>query len=738
MEYWLKSAGIIAIFWLFYKIFLQRETFYNANRIYFLAGILMSFLLPFYVIYTYVELPATSLIEVADSSIKKIADTAIVIEEIQPVIDWKRLLIYVYVAGFLFLSIKLLLELISLVRFLKNARKVRKNDYYLLITTEKIAPFSFFNRIVIPEKLLNSVDFDKILAHEKIHVKHWHSIDMLIVRITSIVQWFNPFVWMYKYVMEQNLEFIADDFAQREIRNLKEYQYLLLKTGTGKSLFALTNNYFNTNLKKRIIMLQKVKSNRINQLKYIFILPLLSFFIYSFNTKEVYEIKTQLDINSIDFIVPVLTKNIKRINGYGMRINPFTKNREMHNGIDYSAQTGTQVFAAENGNIIATGENKKEGKYIKIKHEKGYQTNYFHLNNINVTKNSKVKKGQIIGSVGNTGMSKAPHLHFEILKDGKYLNPYNFIHQQTKSKVYTFDKNTTDKEINSIAEKLQKESGIKVKITVYRNPKDEIYTYIFSTKYPGEKKYTNRHVYQTKDGIEETRIRVLSTQVFEISNQTSRVIIDKNSVQTELIADKKEKQDFSKKKMEFITDKIEALYIINGKNYQEKEAKEILNKMDPGSIQSIHVYKGDEVVKKYGKEAKVGVIVIQTIKDKIGSSGQVDYQGTTYFYAIWVNDKEKRITIYDRYGNQVNKDLAEKIYVKLRNAKNIEPDIKLYDGIDRLEGGKISYQNKDYFYTIRSGRLIVFEKSGIIPDNETRKAIRNILIQKKIISEEVK
>jgi len=68
----------------------------------------------------------------------------------------------------------------------------------------------------------------------------------------------------------------------------------------------------------------------------------------------------------------------------------------------------------------------------------------------------------------------------------------------------------------------------------------------------------------------------------------------------------------------------------------------------------------------------------------------------------------------------------------------IEPDIKLYDGIDRLEGGKISYQNKDYFYTIRSGRLIVFEKSGIIPDNETRKAIRNILIQKKIISEEVK
>ena len=257
MEYLLKSAGIIALFWLFYKIFLQRETFHNAHRLYFLAGIASAFLLPLYVIYSYVEIPASPLIDIPETGIQEVVRPATEMQNIQVAFDWTQLLLYIYVSGVVILSGKFIFELISLIRFLKNTRKIRKTGCYLHLTTENIAPFSFFNRIAMSENLLNSPDFDKIMAHEQTHVKHWHSIDMLIIRIVSILQWFNPFVWWYKRDMEQNLEFIADDFARRSIRNLKEYQYLLLKTGTGKSLFALTNNYFNTNLKKRIIMLQK-------------------------------------------------------------------------------------------------------------------------------------------------------------------------------------------------------------------------------------------------------------------------------------------------------------------------------------------------------------------------------------------------------------------------------------------------------------------------------------------------
>jgi len=687
MEYLLKSAGIIALFWLFYKVFLQRETFYNANRFYFLAGIFAALLLPFYVIYSYMEIPATPLTGIAETGVINMANTTVIPEEKYPAFDWVQLLVYIYIAGVLFLFIKFLLELISLIKFLKKSKKIRKENYYLLITPEKTWPFSFFNRIVVPESLLNTDDFNQILAHEKAHVKYGHSIDMLIVRILTILQWFNPFAWWYKYAMEQNLEFIADDFAQKEIRNLREYQYLLLKTGAGKSLFALTNNYFNTNLKKRIIMLQKEKSGKINRFKYILLLPLLSVFIYSFNTKEVYEIKPQPSVLSIDFIVPVLSKDIKEINGYGMRINPFTKVREIHHGIDYSCDKAVDVFAAETGRVIAVGENKKDGKYIKIKHDKHYQTNYFHLNSIKVKKNSLVRQGEVIGTVGNTGMSSASHLHFEIIKDGKYLNPHKLIRtkkqKKSKSYVYFFDKNSTDDQLREIAGKLKKESGVKVKIEAERNKKGAIISYIFSAQY-SEDKEPVKYFQKKKDGIDTTTL-VFFKGKFKIWTEDELIVVDKKGITVNIIEKKKEKSPDNK----IINCKHngpQPLFVINGKKYLPDDTKEnqnFLKSIPPKSIGFIHVYKGDKAIERFGDDAKFGAILIITKEDYLQEpadrtiGGDVVYNGTRYYYAIWTNNKNKSISIYNRFGNKVNRNLAGKIYRELLKNGTIQPEVKL-------------------------------------------------------------
>ena len=113
--------------------------------------------------------------------------------------------------------------------------------------------------------------------------------------------------------------------------------------------------------------------------------------------------------------------------GYGWRIDPFTKKRRRHFGMDFSAVRGTPVYATGNG-IIKRADNRAAGfgKHIRVDHGFGYVSIYAHLDKYNVKRGQKVKRGEIIGFVGNTGRSVAPHLHYEIVKDGKKINPINF------------------------------------------------------------------------------------------------------------------------------------------------------------------------------------------------------------------------------------------------------------------------------------------------------------------------
>lgn len=132
---------------------------------------------------------------------------------------------------------------------------------------------------------------------------------------------------------------------------------------------------------------------------------------------------------AIPGIQPVANKDLKRMaSGYGRRMHPIYKVRKMHWGMDFSAKTGTPIFATGDGKIT---NNRKiggsgYGKYVVIDHGYGYQTLYAHMSKVAVRKGQKVKRGDVIGYVGNTGRSAGPHLHYEVVKDGKKVNPINF------------------------------------------------------------------------------------------------------------------------------------------------------------------------------------------------------------------------------------------------------------------------------------------------------------------------
>ena len=133
-------------------------------------------------------------------------------------------------------------------------------------------------------------------------------------------------------------------------------------------------------------------------------------------------------LSSIPSIQPVNSSDLRRMaSGYGYRIDPFTKARRMHFGMDFSAKRGTPIYATGDGTVSrADSRAAGFGKHVRIDHGFGYVTIYAHMDRYLVVKGDKIKRGDLIGYVGSSGRSVAPHLHYEIVKDGVKINPINF------------------------------------------------------------------------------------------------------------------------------------------------------------------------------------------------------------------------------------------------------------------------------------------------------------------------
>lgn len=273
-------------------MFLQRETFFVGNRWFLLLGLLTSALVPFIVIPIYIEnTPViTENFVVATSAISDASATSNV--QTENVFNSIDVFHIIYSIGFIFFLGKLISEFISLFLLIKRNRSFINGPFHYIETDTDLAPFSFFNWIVYNPNQFNEDELQLILIHEKVHARQFHSIDVIISQLACTIFWFNPFIWLYKKTLQQNLEFIADKEAQFIAPCEKNYQNLLLKTSIPSQQLALTNNFFNSLIKKRIVMLHTTKSNKMNAYKFALVLPLLAFFVFNFNTEIIAQTKT--------------------------------------------------------------------------------------------------------------------------------------------------------------------------------------------------------------------------------------------------------------------------------------------------------------------------------------------------------------------------------------------------------------------------------------------------------------
>ncbi|GAA4230332.1 hypothetical protein GCM10022291_00190 [Postechiella marina] len=387
MAYLLKASAITIIFYGCYKLFLQRETFFEQNRWFLLLGLTSTFIFPFLIIPIYVDqepfiVPHFTFNE--DANFENITKEGFIFFNYLPIL---------YGIGVIIFSIRFIIQLASLFNIITKKSIKQPDGFRFIETTNNALPFSFFKWIVYNPSQFKTTELNHIITHEKTHANQYHSIDALLTQVSSIILWFNPIIWLYSKELKQNLEFIADKQTQKNIDCKKSYQYTLLKTSIPANQLVITNNFYNSLIKKRIVMLHKSKSKKVNYLKYLLILPILGWFLMSFNTKEIIIKKSNIK-NSI-------TSNNAN---YGDKLNVYIeKNMTDHMLNQIKADLNKKGYNLSINGVKRNTNNDITSIKIKVSYKNSHNTS-FSSNSKKPLKTIKIaidKKDHSI-SIGNS------------------------------------------------------------------------------------------------------------------------------------------------------------------------------------------------------------------------------------------------------------------------------------------------------------------------------------------------
>ncbi|MNX54946.1 BlaR1 peptidase M56 [compost metagenome] len=298
IPYILYSALILTACLVFYKLMLQKETFFHLNRFVLLSCMALAFILPLVPIPQQlsfrkiaVEKPVIELKTPANAAttavLKEQPAQPTLIEETQQVINVEsvtQLLVYLYWFGVIVFALNFLMQAILLFYRAYSQSVIQDGKFRIVEITGDKAPCSFANNIFINPEKYEWETYNQILLHEKIHIEQKHTIDLLLAEVVLIFQWFNPFAWQWRKALEINLEFLTDNqMLQQETVEKESYQFSLLKVAAPQFPLSLTTNYNQSLLKKRIIMMNSKKSNVHTTWKYFFLVPIMVLFACLFN-----------------------------------------------------------------------------------------------------------------------------------------------------------------------------------------------------------------------------------------------------------------------------------------------------------------------------------------------------------------------------------------------------------------------------------------------------------------------
>ena len=273
LTYDLKVAVLIAVFYMFYRLLLSRETFHRVNRMVLLATAIASFILPFCVITLHktVVMSGGGGMVVFDQFGPVVAEIA---EPQTPL--WQTLAVVAFFVGLIVTLGHTVVGILKVCRFIGHSEPHRQADGAVICVTESdVSPFSWMNYIVLSRNDYEAQDAF-ILAHERGHVRLHHSVDVLLVDIFTALQWFNPAMWMLRQDLRAIHEYEADAAVLSQGFNMRQYQYLLIQKAVSDCGYSVANGISHSTLKNRIhMMLNNKKTNRASWLKLLALLPIV-------------------------------------------------------------------------------------------------------------------------------------------------------------------------------------------------------------------------------------------------------------------------------------------------------------------------------------------------------------------------------------------------------------------------------------------------------------------------------
>jgi hypothetical protein len=306
VEYLLKLSVGLAVVSLFYYAVLRRLTFYDWNRYYLLLYSVCCFILPLIdagkTIGSISEMSQIRLIDQIPAIYQfRSAHIPAVGQHASHSPDPALTVMSLVLLGCIFMLVRFGLQVLSYLKVLRNAQLISEDGVKIYHVEKQISPFSFGNAIFYNPEMHRPDELKNIILHEYIHVRQRHSVDILWGELLCILNWYNPFAWLIRHAIRQNLEFIADQKVLESQVDMRQYQYLLLKVA-GVPEFRIANQFSFSSLKQRIIMMHKARSNKLFLSVFLLAMPLLAILIVIFrddikqiaDSEKLTELKTLL------------------------------------------------------------------------------------------------------------------------------------------------------------------------------------------------------------------------------------------------------------------------------------------------------------------------------------------------------------------------------------------------------------------------------------------------------------
>ena len=343
----IESGVSLALLSLIYVLFLRKETFFRINRLFLLGSVLFSVILP--VIKLRIFAPQSVILsEITVTPYRNLLESITVYSHglsgtVEQAVLSANLLIYFYIAGVAFFFGIFLFRIIQLILIIKRSSVQSAYGVKMVMLEKETSPYSFLKYVFVSQSLMKSRGYDKMIEHELEHVKQGHSLDVIILELLTVFQWFNPFMWMLNRAIRETHEFLADQAVLLKGVSRGEYKLLLLNQFVGGQL-VIANNFNYSLIKNRIKMMSKIKSSKIAITKIAFGLLVATALIVAFACEQKESVISKK--NQIDRVVKVtLSGELLKFDGDSADIEKLisiiSKNG---NSVSYKDSSGQKVL----------------------------------------------------------------------------------------------------------------------------------------------------------------------------------------------------------------------------------------------------------------------------------------------------------------------------------------------------------------------------------------------------------